>query len=82
MMNGNGMGGMGFFGGMGITWILIIGILIIIAALFFNNRYNQSKDNRGTGDQNNSLDNLKNRLARGEISTEEYDRLKKKLDEK
>jgi len=76
----NGMGGMGFFSGMGITWILIIGILIfIIAALFFKN---QSNDKSETGDENNSLDTLKNRLARGEISTEEYDRLKKKLDEK
>ncbi|WP_027445715.1 SHOCT domain-containing protein [Pontibacillus marinus] len=76
-MNGNGMGG--FFGGMGITWILIIGILIIIAAIFFNKQSNNSGEKNN---QNRSLETLKERLAKGEITEEEYDRLKQKLDEK
>ncbi|QHE54274.1 hypothetical protein GS400_10065 [Pontibacillus sp. HMF3514] len=75
-MNGNGMG---FFGGMGFTWILIIGILIIIVAIFINK---QSNNNGQNNQNNNSLDTLKERLARGEITEAEYDRLKQKLDEK
>ncbi len=77
MMNGNGMGGL--FGGMGFTWLLIIGIVIIFVAIFFNKKSNNDgeRDNK-----NNSLETLKERLARGEISEAEYDRLKQKLDEK
>jgi len=76
MMNGNGMR---LFGGMGFTWLLIIGILIIIVAIFFNK---QSNNNDEKDNNNNSLETLKERLAKGEISEAEYDRLKQKLDEK
>ncbi len=76
MMNGNGMG---FFGGMGITWLLIIGVLIIFAAIFFNKQSNNSGEKNT---KNRSLETLKERLAKGEITEEEYDRLKQKLDEK
>ncbi|KGP90244.1 membrane protein [Pontibacillus chungwhensis BH030062] len=74
MMNGQGMGG---FGGMGITWMLLIGIILIIAAIILMKAFNSNTSNKPSS----SLDSLKERLARGEISEEEYDRLKKKLEE-
>ncbi|MFC7063589.1 SHOCT domain-containing protein [Halobacillus seohaensis] len=76
MMNGSGMGG-GFFG------FGFFGILIVLAIIFIivwmmkpgtNNQSNHSSRNR-------PLDTLKERLAKGEISKEEYDRLKHKLEQ-
>ncbi|MCD5324588.1 MULTISPECIES: SHOCT domain-containing protein [Pontibacillus] len=74
MMNGQGMGG---FGGMGFTWMLVIGIIFIAVAILLMKGFNSSKPKQSSS----SLDSLKERLARGEISEEEYDRLKKKLEE-
>ncbi|GGD13158.1 SHOCT domain-containing protein [Pontibacillus salipaludis] len=74
MMNGQGMGG---FGEMGITWMLFIGIILIVAAILLMKAFRSNTSNKSSS----SLDSLKERLARGEISEEEYDRLKKKLEE-
>ncbi|MFD1363221.1 SHOCT domain-containing protein [Lentibacillus salinarum] len=75
-MTGNMMGG-GMSGGcfgFGFFTILIILAVIAIAVWMF-----KGSDNRAF--RNNSLETLKERLAKGEISEEEYDRLKRKLKE-
>ncbi|SDJ46310.1 SHOCT domain-containing protein [Salimicrobium halophilum] len=82
MMDGYGMGG-GFFGnffGFGLIFLLLI--LAIVAIVIWMVKPGDSKD---SGTRNSSSENhegtLKSRLARGDISEEEYDRLKKKLNE-
>ncbi|MCA0988523.1 SHOCT domain-containing protein [Guptibacillus algicola] len=72
MMNGGGMGGMGggFFG-FGFLFILII--IAIIIVVFWMRKPNSHKSSKG------STEILKERLAKGEITEEEYEQLKKKL---
>ncbi|RSL29830.1 SHOCT domain-containing protein [Salibacterium salarium] len=74
MMNGTGMGSefYGFFG------ILII--IAIIAVVVWMMR-GANSNHLSQSSSNHSLAILKKRLAKGEISEEEYDRLKKKLEE-
>ncbi|WP_198162786.1 SHOCT domain-containing protein [Halobacillus mangrovi] len=75
MMNGNGMGG-GFFGFGFIGLLIIAAIILVIVWMMKPNATDKS------GSKNSdSLETLKKRLANGEISEEEYDRLKKKLDD-
>jgi len=62
---GFGMFGFGF-------WILIIILIIIILPILRNNFTPITKEE-------NALEILKKRLAKGEITPEEYDELKKKL---
>lgn len=75
MMNGQGM--MGGFFGMGVSWLLIIAIIIVALFLMKSWSGNQQK----SANHQDSLAILKQRLARGEITEEEYDRLKKKIAE-
>ncbi|WP_051302298.1 SHOCT domain-containing protein [Salibacterium aidingense] len=74
MMNGTGMDG-GFFG-FGFFGILII--LAIIAIIVW--MVKGSDGNSPQSSSNRSLEILKERLAKGEISEGEYDRLKRKLE--
>ncbi|WP_082235473.1 SHOCT domain-containing protein [Halobacillus massiliensis] len=74
-MNG-GMGG-GFFGFGFIGIIIILAIIAIIIWMMKPSPNDKSKN----FSSNKSLDTLKERLAKGEISEEEYDRLKRKLDQ-
>ncbi|MBK9099470.1 MAG: SHOCT domain-containing protein [bacterium] len=68
----NGFGGM-WFGW--IFWIIIIGLVIYLIVRFTNQK------NSGTGQISNEtpLDVLKKRYARGEISKEEFDSMRKDL---
>lgn len=75
MMNGTGMGG-GFFG-FGFFGILIILAIIAIIVWMMKGSNNNSSH---PSSSNRSLEILKERLAKGEISEEEYDRLKRKLE--
>ncbi|SDX43585.1 SHOCT domain-containing protein [Salimicrobium album] len=77
MMNGYGMGG-GFFG-LGLIFLLLIIAVILIVVWMVKPSGKRSDDDQTSG--RNHEDILKSRLARGEISEDEYDRLKKKLDE-
>ena len=72
MMNGGGMGGMGggFFGFSFIFLFLIIAIITVIFWMRKPNSYKSDKD---------SMETLNERLAKGEITEEEHQRLKKKL---
>ncbi|MYL32127.1 hypothetical protein GLW08_05075 [Pontibacillus yanchengensis] len=74
MMNGQGM--MGGFFGMGVSWLLIIGIIIVVVALLMKF---SSGNQQHSANHQDSLATLKQRLAKGEITEEEYDRLKKKI---
>lgn len=83
MMNGGGPGngmGTGFFGPgiMGILLVIIVIAVIAVAMVLFKNKSNHNTANT---DGNNSLGTLKERLARGEILEEEYNRLKQKLEQ-
>ncbi|SDO29763.1 SHOCT domain-containing protein [Halobacillus sp. SY10] len=83
MMDGNGMGN-SFFGGFfsfGLIFlILIIAIFLIARWMMKPNAKERSFNDKERG-ESSSKDVLKKRLASGEITEEEYDRLKKKLDE-
>lgn len=77
MMGGSGFGsGLGYgFMGLGlIFWILIIvGVILLIKWLV-----DQGKTTGG-GEQQSSLEILKSRYARGEITAEEFEEMKKRL---
>ncbi len=63
------------YGGI-IMWIIIIAILISIAWYFFSKGECPIMRSR----QSEALDILKNRYARGEISKEEFEEMKKNLE--
>jgi putative membrane protein len=71
-----GFHGMGW--GMGFGWILGIIALIVIIWLIVKavNYSNQSHDDNGKS----ALDVLKKRFAKGEISREEYEEMKKMIE--
>ncbi|GGK05005.1 hypothetical protein GCM10007063_29240 [Lentibacillus kapialis] len=73
-MMGGGMSG-GFFGFSFLTILIILAIIIIAVWMFKSDNGSY----RSSGDK--PLETLKERLAKGEISEEEYDRLKRKLKE-
>ncbi|MEC3885135.1 SHOCT domain-containing protein [Halobacillus sp. HZG1] len=83
MMDGSGMGNSFFGGFFGFGLIL----LILIIAIFFIVRWmmKPNAEERNSNDREHreprSKEVLKKRLASGEITEEEYDRLKKKLDD-
>lgn len=75
MMQGGGMGG-GFFG----TGLLFMLLIVAIVGVFV--WMMRGKTDRSTHHTNrHSLGLLKERLAKGEITEEEYERLKRKVDE-
>jgi putative membrane protein len=79
MMNGGGMGG-GFFG----TGFLFIILIVAIVSVFVWMMRTKTPRNENKPTQNSNrhtLDLLKERLAKGEITEEEYERLKRKIDE-
>jgi len=77
MMDGSGFGsGLGYgYMGLGlIFWILIIvGVILLIKWLV-----DQGKTTGGGGQQS-SMEILKSRYARGEITAEEFEEMKKRL---
>lgn len=78
MMNGGGMGG-GFFGSSLLFLLLILAIVGVFIWMMKSNR--KGDVSPPTLNMNNhALDLLKERLANGEITEEEYDRLKRKLE--
>ncbi|RPF53484.1 SHOCT domain-containing protein [Aquisalibacillus elongatus] len=83
MMNGNmmndGMGG-SFFGNFlfSIIMIIIIVLIVVIVVWMFKGENNKERKDSAYP-EGDSLEVLKRRLAKGEITEEEYDRLKDKL---
>jgi len=75
----HGFGNFGF--GMGLGWIFMIifwGMVIYLVVAFFNKNRRDSTD---SDKKETTEEILKKRLARGEISVEEYEHLKKRLNE-
>ena len=71
---------MGHIGGYSIfNILLLIGIVVLIYVLI---RKNWSQKGKGSSDSDDALQILKKRLARGEISSEEYKEMKDTLENK
>lgn len=72
------MMGYGGFGGMfmWLIWILVAGVIIYF--IFNRSKFSSKNDNSAT---ESPMDILKKRYARGEISKQQYDELKKDLED-
>jgi|APCry4251928276_1046603.scaffolds.fasta_scaffold166163_1 putative membrane protein len=73
----HGFGNYGY--GMGFGWLFMIifwGLIIYLVFSFW-----KRNDRRANGTQESALEILKKRYARGEISKEEFERMKKDLQE-
>ena len=85
MMPGGGMMGWGGFGGYGMGFVGWIFMLLfwglIIAGIVLGVRWLLHQGRTGTtpGEAGSPFDILKRRYARGEISKEEFDRMKQDL---
>jgi len=72
MMNGMGWGGM-WFGWL--FWLVIIGVIIWVAVTVVNN--NNRKQQNYISREEDALDILKQRYAKGEITKEEFEEMKR-----
>ncbi|MBU2493293.1 MAG: SHOCT domain-containing protein [Bacteroidetes bacterium] len=68
-----------FMGGMWFGWIFWIVIIGLIAYLIIR-LTNQKNNNQSIQSNENPLDILKKRYARGEISKEEFDKIKSDIE--
>lgn len=75
MMHGYDMGG---FFGFGLFGFLILIIIVLILIWMFRGNNGSARD-EGRRSERRSLEILDERLAKGEISEEEYERLKKRI---
>jgi putative membrane protein len=72
---GHGMGGFGMILIMVFGIALIIGIIILIRLVWLS----AGKKGRGTSEEDNPLEILRRRYARGEVNKEEFEQKKKDL---
>lgn len=88
MMPGGGMmgwGGLGGYGGYGmgiVGWLFMLvfwGLIIAGLVLLVRWLWDQGRTRAGAGGGETPLEILKRRYARGEISKEEFDRMKQDL---
>jgi len=86
MMGGYGYGGYGGMGGgygwMGMIMAIIFGIGIILLGLYIFRRNSTRVHTNGPSMQNGGLDILRERYARGEIDSAEYQSRKQDLESK
>ncbi|HMN50277.1 MAG TPA: SHOCT domain-containing protein [Ignavibacteriaceae bacterium] len=68
----------GFMGGMWYGWIFWLLILIVIGWVIVN-QMNKNKRDTQLPQQDSAINILKKRYAQGEISKEEFERMKKDL---
>lgn len=73
---GNCLGNYGVTGGI---IMFIIWIVVIIAAIWIIKELVGKRDNSGSIGSKSALDILKERYARGEITKEQYERMKKDI---
>jgi putative membrane protein len=67
---------MAFGHGVGYMWIIVLIIIGVVAYWIIQNEKSKTE-----GDKETPLDILKKRFARGEITEEQYEEMKKKLEE-
>jgi putative membrane protein len=85
MVPGGGMMGWGGYGGFGMGvfgWLFMLlfwGLIIVGLVLVVRRLWDQGRSGTGAGTGDAPLDILRRRYARGEISKEEYDRMKQDL---
>jgi putative membrane protein len=72
------MMGFGGYGGI-FMWLIIIIVVAVILYLVLNR--NLSPGSPGAGTRESPLDVLKRRYAEGEITKEEFDRMKREIEE-
>jgi len=80
--NGGYGGGYGWMGMMGIIMPLIFGIGIILLSIYVFRRNSSQVHTNGLGKHNSGLDILRERYARGEIDSAEYQSRKQDLEGK
>jgi len=66
--------GMGF--GMWVFWILFIAAIVVLIRYLFGTKHEASPP----GSDDNALEILRQRFARGEIDKDEFENMKKELD--
>jgi uncharacterized membrane protein len=87
---GYGFPGNGYYGGMGFSWFglifMVVGIAIVVSLIvmgfrLINSRVGHNEKSRANDIENNgnALSLLAERLARGEITKEEYQDLKETI---
>ena len=77
MMHGFGWGGGMWMGS--IFWLLFLGVIVWAVISFTNNQKRNSTDGPPISGEETSLEILKRRYARGEISKEEFEQIKKEI---
>jgi putative membrane protein len=80
MMDGIGMGGMMIWGLVSVLFGLLVLFLFILAAAYGVKWVWGERSSNRIGSEESALDILKKRYARGEISKEEFERIKKELE--
>jgi putative membrane protein len=77
MEHGFGTHGWGMDIGMG--WVWILGLIILVISIWFIVRTLNQNDTRNQTNNKSALDILKERYARGEITKDEFEEIKKHL---
>jgi putative membrane protein len=80
MMDGMGMGGMMIWGLLSFLFGLLVLFLFILAAAYGVKWVWRQRPSSTIGSDESALDLLKKRYARGEISREEFERIKSEID--
>jgi putative membrane protein len=79
MGGGGGMMGYGGYGGM-FMWLIIIIVIAVIVYIVYTRNIGAAGGSLG-GRRESPMDILKTRYAKGEISKEEFDQLKRDIEE-
>lgn len=67
----------GLFGGMWVNWLLGIGLIVLVIWIILQN---MNTKNPRQNSEENALEILKKRYAKGEITKAEFEEMKKDLD--